>query len=52
MKWEKETAKAAIERNGGVVAGKQVKHPFPGLKLWGAIDYLVNQHGFTFFKEV
>lgn len=35
--------------NGGIVAGKQIAHPHPGLKVLGCIDYLVKQ-GFVYVK--
>ena len=42
-----ETARACIERNGGKCGAKSISHPAPGLKVLGAIDYLVNRHGYT-----
>jgi len=50
MDYDIYTAKARINRNGGRIKGKQIFHRQPGLKLLGAIDYLVNYHKFSFFK--
>jgi len=40
------TAKAMIERNRGAVRGKNIKIASPGIKVLGAIDFLVNHRGF------
>lgn len=47
-KWDLATAIAMIKRNGGRVTKNKVSHPKPGLKVLGAIDYLVNYHKFNF----
>ncbi len=41
-KWSEESARSMIERNGGKCGHKKVYHPSPGLRVLGAIDYLVN----------
>ena len=51
MKWTEDSAKKKIISNGGTVKGKQIAHSHPGLKLLGAIDYLVNHHKYTWFKK-
>ncbi len=50
--WTLETAKAIVIRTDGVFAGNQVAHPRPGIKVLGAIDYLVKKHGFRRVKEL
>jgi hypothetical protein len=45
-KWSVEKARSFISRNGGTVTGKGVFHPAPGLKVLGAMDYLINHAGF------
>lgn len=41
-KWDMSTARLIIERTGGKIDGGKITHPSPGLKVLGAIDYLVN----------
>lgn len=36
-----------IERNGGKVGGKVIDVEKPGLKVLGAISFLVNKHGYS-----
>jgi hypothetical protein len=45
-----ETARACIERNGGKCGVKSIEHSSPGLRVLGAIDYLVKQ-GYTYQKN-
>ena len=58
-RWTEETASAMIKRNGGTVSVKRTKrfgqkevvikrvfHKSPGIKVWGAIDYLKNYCGY------
>ena len=51
MRWTLETARQKLERNGGRVTAGFVTHPRPGLKLLGAIDYLVNHCGYRFHRQ-
>ena len=44
-KWTEESAKRIIEQTGGIVKGKQVWHPKPGIKVLGAIDFMCKVHG-------
>ena len=44
-KWTEKTAIEMIKRNKGMVTGKQVS-PKGGIKMQGAIDFLVNKHGY------
>ena len=41
-KWNKATAGNAIIRNGGKIKGNTIFFPKAGIKMQGAIDYLVN----------
>lgn len=50
-KWTLETASAMINRNGGRVGGKSIQHDHAGIGVWGAIDYLINVHGFKHNKR-
>lgn len=52
-RWEIHTAKTMIERNrGGVyLHSKKITHESPGIKVLGAIDYLVNHHGFKLVRR-
>ena len=45
MKWTEETAKAMVTRNKGTITGKQISCK-AGLRILGAIDYLVGKHGY------
>lgn len=47
---EKE-AKSKLTRNGAKIRGKRITILEPGLKLLGAIDYLVNKHKYSWFTE-
>lgn len=47
IKWEKHTALAAIQRNGGKIKGKIIYFMNAGIKMQGAIDYLVNYCGYV-----
>ena len=44
-KWNEITAKAMIERNHGLVGQKTIRCSNPGIKVLGAIDFLVNHRG-------
>lgn len=46
-----EQAIARIEKNGGQVGGKVIEIENPGLKVIGAISYLVNFHGFRWAEH-
>lgn len=46
-KWNIETAKACIFRNGGKISGKKITIGKAGLKVWGAIDFLINYHKYS-----
>ncbi len=50
-KWTKETAVACLLRNNIPCAGGMINLKRAGIKVWGAIDYLVNVHGFSYLKE-
>lgn len=42
-------AVSMIKRNGGKINGNVIKiSRQPGLKVWAAIDFLVNHHRFIF----
>ena len=41
-----ETAKACIIRNGGQVRGELITIKKPGIKVWGAIDFLTRYKGY------
>lgn len=43
-KFTVESAIARIERQGGKVGGNTIQIKSPGLKVWSAIDFLVNFH--------
>jgi hypothetical protein len=45
-KWSIDRATKMISRNGGIVKGKGIFHPTAGLKVLGAMDYLINHAGF------
>ncbi len=63
-KYEHASAIAMIQKNGGritlphkkMMLGTEVKiqgsvsHRLPGIKVLGAIDYLVNKHGYRFAR--
>ena len=49
-KWDLHTAKSCIARTGGSVKGGVIKHKNPGLKVLGAIDYLVGNHKHIWLK--
>lgn len=53
MRYTVESAIACIERNGGAVARgtKVVTAKSPGIRVWGAIDYLVNQHNYAYVQS-
>jgi ribosomal protein S4 len=45
-----ESATAMIKRTGGLVQGKKIFHPTAGIKVLGAMDYLVHHCGFFVSK--
>lgn len=48
---DESAAKAYLTERGFTILKKQIsKDGDVGLKLWGAIDYLVNTHHYTFFR--
>jgi len=50
-KWNLETACATINRNGGKISTeKKITIKAPGIKILGAIDFLVNHCGYTWAK--
>jgi len=52
MKWNIKSAEACILRNGGKVKDRKIAIAKAGLKVWGAIDYLVNYNKyFLSFEE-
>lgn len=50
-KYNEQTAKATLMDNGIKFDGKSIAVKRAGIKLWGAIDYLVNNHEYFFMKE-
>ena len=51
MTWTEVSAASTITRNGGNIVGNHISCAQPGLKLLGAIDYLVSQHKYTWSKS-
>jgi hypothetical protein len=54
MRYTKESALKMINRNRLRIYNNDIYIPIGrivGIKLWGAIDYLVNQHGFIYYFE-
>lgn len=51
-KWDEITAKACLKRNGVDVKGKDITLKRAGIRVWGAIDYLVSKHKYNYMKEV
>lgn len=53
-KWEEKTARACLVRNGINVKGRQITLSVKGvgIKVWGAIDYLCNEHKYSYMKGV
>ena len=51
-KWDVATAKACISRNGGRVISKLVSfgRAGPGIRVLGAVDYLVHYCGFSWVR--
>ncbi len=57
MRWDVQTAARFLSRMGQVVEGHphmkvHVKRSPVGIKQWGAIDYLVNEHNYRLMKQV
>jgi hypothetical protein len=50
-KWDEITAKAKVKQHGGDIKGKQITIKRAGIRLWGAIDFLCNHCGYSFYKE-
>jgi hypothetical protein len=50
-KYTEATAKALLKRHGLEIKGKAITLKRAGIKLWGAIDYLCNNHKYTYMKE-
>lgn len=46
-KWDKNKAISAIIKNGGRIKGNVIHFPNAGIKMQGAIDFLVNYHKFV-----
>jgi len=46
MKWDIESARTTILRNGGKIVDKKIIINSPGIKILGAIDYLINYCGY------
>jgi len=44
-------AKERVRRNGLRFEGEKIVGDQPGIKVWGAIDYLTKQ-GYKFFPEI
>ncbi|MHC4640092.1 MAG: hypothetical protein ACYS32_00505 [Planctomycetota bacterium] len=44
MEYDEASAKFRVTRNGGKFKGKQITIKRAGIKVLGAIDYLVNKH--------
>ena len=52
MKYKKPSdAIKMIEKNRGKVGAKTIKHPEPGIKVLGAIDYLINHCGYESWSK-
>ena len=51
-KYTLERAKRRVERNRGKIKGKNIMISFPGIKILGAIDYLVRIHHFRWVREI
>jgi len=50
-KYDVASAVACIKRTGGKVTKKgHISHPKPGLKVLGAIDFLVNHNKYKFIN--
>lgn len=49
-KYTVEAASEVIHRNGGLIKDKTIIHKAPGLKVLGAIDFLVNHNKFIWLK--
>ncbi len=51
MKYTVESAMKRITANGGKVGGKAIEADKPGLKVIGAISFLVNKHGYNWAEH-
>ena len=45
-RWDIQEAKETIQRNGGKIKDKQIVIGNAGIKVLGAIDFLINYHGY------
>jgi len=50
-KYTEQTAKALLQNHGIKFDGHSISVKRCGIKLWGAIDYLVNNHEYFYMKE-
>ena len=50
-RYTEETARQIVTRNHGKCGPKTVSHPQPGIKVQGAIDYLVKYCGYNRLVE-
>jgi hypothetical protein len=49
--YTEKSARARITRNGGKFKGKQIVIVRAGLKVLSAIDYLVNEHRYSWIPD-
>jgi hypothetical protein len=49
--WTIITATESIKRTRGKVVGNKITHPGPGIRVLGAIDYLVNYCKFIYMGQ-
>jgi len=49
-KWDLASASACVKRNGGKISGRRISATKSGIKVLGAIDYLVKYHKFIKFS--
>jgi hypothetical protein len=52
MEYDEKSAKACVTRNGGKFTGNQIKIKRAGIKVLGAIDYLIRKHKYIRIVEV
>lgn len=52
MKYTISSAKNRLTRNGLKFEGLKITGQQPGIKLWGALDFLVHKQGFRFHPEL
>jgi len=51
MKYTEDKAVSMIKRNRGKVGLKTIRCTTPGIKVLGAIDYLVKRHKYTWSRR-